>query len=196
MEIVGAALDLHIYCAAAGQSLLRIEAVRDDVNSLDGFHRRYVSGDVRKPNVVAAGAIDTHVVGARAGSVYVVAQCPRGVRRHRVLIGWHWKARNHPKHALVITHGHRKFAQLQDRKSTRLNSSHGYISYAVFCLKKKNKLHIDLAKFVNFHLSQDPTHNLFPIADIVIAVPVVTYQLRPISLDSIHECVNTSDTIA
>src|SRR2546422_7240204 len=27
-----------------------------------------------------------------------------------------------------------------DRKSTRLNSSHGYISYAVFCLKKKNQL--------------------------------------------------------
>src|SRR6266436_4544093 len=29
-------------------------------------------------------------------------------------------------------------ARLLDRKSTRLNSSHGYISYAVFCLKKKN----------------------------------------------------------
>src|SRR2546422_9122702 len=28
-----------------------------------------------------------------------------------------------------------------DRKSTRLNSSHGYISYAVFCLKKKKKQH-------------------------------------------------------
>src|SRR3989449_4975591 len=28
----------------------------------------------------------------------------------------------------------------EDRKSTRLNSSHGYISYAVFCLKKKNKI--------------------------------------------------------
>src|SRR2546429_2177216 len=27
----------------------------------------------------------------------------------------------------------------EDRKSTRLNSSHGYISYAVFCLKKKNQ---------------------------------------------------------
>src|SRR2546422_2962563 len=27
--------------------------------------------------------------------------------------------------------------RLEDRKSTRLNSSHGYISYAVFCLKKK-----------------------------------------------------------
>src|SRR2546422_8532611 len=30
---------------------------------------------------------------------------------------------------------------LQDRKSTRLNSSHGYISYAVFCLKKKKDQH-------------------------------------------------------
>src|SRR2546422_7790407 len=28
---------------------------------------------------------------------------------------------------------------VKDRKSTRLNSSHGYISYAVFCLKKKKK---------------------------------------------------------
>src|SRR2546422_7589941 len=30
---------------------------------------------------------------------------------------------------------------LKDRKSTRLNSSHGYISYAVFCLKKKKTKH-------------------------------------------------------
>src|SRR3712207_6941721 len=29
----------------------------------------------------------------------------------------------------------------QDRKSTRLNSSHANISYAVFCLKKKKKIH-------------------------------------------------------
>src|SRR2546422_8393238 len=37
-------------------------------------------------------------------------------------------------HEGVVPHaGHR------DRKSTRLNSSHGYISYAVFCLKKKKK---------------------------------------------------------
>src|SRR2546422_6145200 len=32
-------------------------------------------------------------------------------------------------------------AEGRDRKSTRLNSSHGYISYAVFCLKKKKKKH-------------------------------------------------------
>src|SRR5687768_17640366 len=31
------------------------------------------------------------------------------------------------------------YSYVADRKSTRLNSSHGYISYAVFCLKKKKK---------------------------------------------------------
>src|SRR2546422_5023104 len=34
---------------------------------------------------------------------------------------------------------HYSLTQTGDRKSTRLNSSHGYISYAVFCLKKKKK---------------------------------------------------------
>src|SRR2546430_12661673 len=34
--------------------------------------------------------------------------------------------------------GHRR---RRDRKSTRLNSSHSQISYAVFCLKKKNENH-------------------------------------------------------
>src|SRR2546429_2494177 len=38
----------------------------------------------------------------------------------------------------VTTTG-KDFGALIDRKSTRLNSSHGYISYAVFCLKKKKK---------------------------------------------------------
>src|SRR2546429_7055780 len=37
---------------------------------------------------------------------------------------WRWRARGSSR---------------PDRKSTRLNSSHGYISYAVFCLKKKKK---------------------------------------------------------
>src|SRR5687768_18112990 len=42
--------------------------------------------------------------------------------------------------------GVHQFHTDRDRKSTRLNSSHGYISYAVFCLKKKiNKdRHTDL----------------------------------------------------
>src|SRR2546429_3539631 len=36
----------------------------------------------------------------------------------------------------------------EDRKSTRLNSSHGYISYAVFCLKKKKKNNNHVTSYV------------------------------------------------
>src|SRR2546429_2168738 len=39
--------------------------------------------------------------------------------------------------------------QYRDRKSTRLNSSHGYISYAVFCLKKKNKKNYSMSSLSN-----------------------------------------------
>src|SRR5688572_33481780 len=39
---------------------------------------------------------------------------------------------NHNLHAGIIS-------RMRDRKSTRLNSSHSQISYAVFCLKKKKK---------------------------------------------------------
>src|SRR5207248_8569974 len=39
---------------------------------------------------------------------------------------------------IVDTPGHADFESMTDRKSTRLNSSHRTISYAVFCLKKKN----------------------------------------------------------
>src|SRR2546422_8504691 len=38
-----------------------------------------------------------------------------------------------------VRRGRTRPAPAPDRKSTRLNSSHGYISYAVFCLKKKKK---------------------------------------------------------
>src|SRR2546429_5138985 len=43
------------------------------------------------------------------------------------LTGAHWPLSRRPY-----------LLETRDRKSTRLNSSHGYISYAVFCLKKKN----------------------------------------------------------
>src|SRR2546429_7271990 len=42
-----------------------------------------------------------------------------------------------------------------DRKSTRLNSSHGYISYAVFCLKKKKK-------------QDPPPHRLYTTAHLMV----------------------------
>src|SRR5256885_9373623 len=47
----------------------------------------------------------------------------------------------HADHDLPIAGFALKQLVLQDRKSTRLNSSHLVISYAVFCLKKKNKSH-------------------------------------------------------
>src|SRR5205809_5264572 len=43
-----------------------------------------------------------------------------------------------------------KEAKHEDRKSTRLNSSHGYISYAVFCLKKKRAKLITEEQSCNF----------------------------------------------
>src|SRR2546422_1829132 len=45
----------------------------------------------------------------------------------------------HTEGVLVVGEAAVITAQVTDRKSTRLNSSHGYISYAVFCLKKKKK---------------------------------------------------------
>src|SRR2546422_4462373 len=49
---------------------------------------------------------------------------------------------------LTITPGEK--VAIIDRKSTRLNSSHGYISYAVFCLKKKkNKNMLIMYRYIN-----------------------------------------------
>src|SRR2546427_4852988 len=42
-------------------------------------------------------------------------------------------------------------SQVQDRKSTRLNSSHSQISYAVFCLKKKKLAHQASARALKRH---------------------------------------------
>src|SRR3712207_2682097 len=48
--------------------------------------------------------------------------------KQRSLAGSDWRAQDHTQEA-------------PDRKSTRLNSSHANISYAVFCLKKKTRTH-------------------------------------------------------
>src|SRR2546422_4068945 len=47
-----------------------------------------------------------------------------------------WRANAWVKQGILLGF---QMGALADRKSTRLNSSHGYISYAVFCLKKKKQ---------------------------------------------------------
>src|SRR5207245_11469438 len=47
--------------------------------------------------------------------------------------------RDHHERKAAPDFDHNDRDHCPDRKSTRLNSSHGSISYAVFCLKKKNK---------------------------------------------------------
>src|SRR2546429_1023640 len=80
----------------------------------------------------------------------------------------------------------------QDRKSTRLNSSHGYISYAVFCLKKK-KTEVDRRRVAHaapqaFVLAQPRAHILHHVAlrvvilECVARVPV-TEALHPAADD-------------
>src|SRR2546429_4115324 len=66
-----------------------------------------------------------------------------------------------------------------DRKSTRLNSSHGYISYAVFCLKKKKSNHNPykfpyvsehdhqpLSRFESLHRAYSPNHPHLSLVEI------------------------------
>src|SRR2546430_12638153 len=48
----------------------------------------------------------------------------------------------------------------QDRKSTRLNSSHSQISYAVFCLKKKKKKHILSYRETSSHTSTTSANDI------------------------------------
>src|SRR2546422_8066657 len=79
--------------------------------------RQHVGSDLSRAGRGAARCTDH-----RPGLRQCLGRCARG-SRHR----GDW-----PQEADLRGH-------LSDRKSTRLNSSHGYISYAVFCLKKKNK---------------------------------------------------------
>src|SRR2546430_10492827 len=48
--------------------------------------------------------------------------------------------------------GPAKYLVEQDRKSTRLNSSHSQISYAVFCLKKKTMARSSIARDITGHV--------------------------------------------
>src|SRR5260221_2071271 len=69
----------------------------------------------------------------------------RGAERPVVVAGAEGRLRRlHRGGALALDLGERG-GRGRDRKSTRLNSSHTVISYAVFCLKKKNSARIAYA---------------------------------------------------
>src|SRR2546429_6536303 len=83
-----------------------------------------------------------------------------------------------------------------DRKSTRLNSSHGYISYAVFCLKKKTRtttpalvrrsIHVDLVMMLQWQIP--PMHPAW----YTLAMPLRT--LSPFHI-YIAICIRTYDSL-
>src|SRR5256885_13063401 len=83
--------------------------------------RSGVDGGPGRRDRDAGRGVDEHLVGARRGEgVLVIAHRQEHVRQGQ---------------AGAVVDGR----DTEDRKSTRLNSSHLVISYAVFCLKKKNK---------------------------------------------------------
>src|SRR5438445_13265056 len=103
-------------CVAAGAGAIHLH-----VRAPDG-RESVAAGDVARAVAAMRGAVPGVPIGVSTGAWIVVDSERRlkEVERWTVL----------PDYA-------------SDRKSTRLNSSHANISYAVFCLKKKKKKHIN-----------------------------------------------------
>src|SRR2546422_3917248 len=72
----------------------------------------------------------------RSRLVAVIEMLARAKNLHRRNIRLQYLVQQGDRQPVIDKQVRRECA---DRKSTRLNSSHGYISYAVFCLKKKNR---------------------------------------------------------
>src|SRR3989449_213366 len=102
--------------------------------------------DLVEEERAALGALEEALVGA-CGAGEAATLVPEQLAldqggRHRGAVERHERALS-PAAELMHRLGDQLLsrAALPDRKSTRLNSSHGYISYAVFCLKKKKNKH-------------------------------------------------------
>src|SRR3989449_3063189 len=126
---------------------------REDRRQLEGIERRYVERDhahhdhergtlpqdvhAEPPDaghapgtVVIAQPVDTRAVFVAGNQVL---RDRLGLLRRQAML--------REGYELPVDPGPEHIPGLEDRKSTRLNSSHGYISYAVFCLKKKKPEH-------------------------------------------------------
>src|SRR2546422_4397804 len=83
-----------------------------------------------------AGAPGVHAVSLRAVVLALHLRSGGALRRGARRLARH---QTHPALPPAAP-GRLRPGAVRDRKSTRLNSSHGYISYAVFCLKKKTRI--------------------------------------------------------
>src|SRR2546422_7608456 len=92
---------------------------------------------VDEPQRAAGGVLRVHLREVEQLEVLAEALALELLEDQRIDAEGHREAAAH--HELGDLAGVAAEDGLQDRKSTRLNSSHGYISYAVFCLKKKKK---------------------------------------------------------
>src|SRR2546429_278441 len=102
-------------------------------------HRVGVGAGQRLDTLHPAADQDGRVRGADASECREARRVVRRARVARAQVGavgeLRHRALRDPEHGFPPSSAQ---SRDQDRKSTRLNSSHGYISYAVFCLKKKN----------------------------------------------------------
>src|SRR3712207_7264412 len=89
------------------------------------------------------------------------------------------------RHAAVPRGAHRfPGADLPDRKSTRLNSSHANISYAVFCLKKKKNTLAHVATYIQTFILNYRAPITFTLSQSAVAIIAITTPQLP-SLQSL-----------
>src|SRR5207249_6979887 len=99
------------------------------------------------PRVAWNGTAVAHQIGdwLREGTMKPLRGLPQGRGRlDRPTVAWSAKGGPHDgDDSTARSRGGSRERSAEDRKSTRLNSSHVSISYAVFCLKKKKKKNIE-----------------------------------------------------
>src|SRR3712207_7414665 len=77
----------------------------------------------------------------RAGFLHIINACPSIAAAVLEVMTTRLRLRNSAAEQLANLSASQRVV-CQDRKSTRLNSSHANISYAVFCLKKKKQINL------------------------------------------------------
>src|SRR5438552_10632445 len=118
---------------ADGPSCLVLDVRLPGVNGLE-FQRQLADAGFRIPIIFITGHgdIPMTVRAMKSGAVEFLTK----PFRDQDLLDAIYQALDRDR---VTRQQQTEFSELRDRKSTRLNSSHQIISYAVFCLKKKNK---------------------------------------------------------